>query len=99
MSQTDAYLLFIESRKSFCSPATVGIYKNQMKQIITNETEYMEDVTFQNLPFIFYANEHSITFSIASPSPFKRAGFALISSMVKSKDSNVSSSSPVYPYS
>lgn len=45
MSQTEAYKLFIESRKSFCSPATVGIHKTQMDQIITSETEYMEDVT------------------------------------------------------
>ena len=45
MLQTDAYKLFIESRKSFCSPATVGIYEFQMKQIITDETEYIEDVT------------------------------------------------------
>ena len=58
-TQTEAYKLFIESRKSFCSPATVGIYEAQMKVIITDETEYIEDVTPDMLRNVL--NEHRKT--------------------------------------
>ena len=45
MRMVDAYNLFLESRKSFCSQATVDIYTFQQRYIVNGiNIEYMEDV-------------------------------------------------------
>ena len=47
MSVESAYDLFVKSRETACSKATIGIYNFQRKQIVTplSEAECMEDVT------------------------------------------------------